>query len=224
MKFFDDKSKNLKWCNRNYFFIGTILFIALNIILFVTLGNFFFFLHQRLESIEGSNFFTSCYKLFLHFCVNFTHSSWEHVLQNMLGFSFCLMYMERKLGTINLYGMLFALTLFCSLPYWSETYTFTGSSEVWFACFGYVTIDYLFSFRNGYRNKTNVIFGTIVVFLELFRSGFYDDYSEGIRKIKWSIDLPILFQFEIHYVGFLIGIFVGLLTNFVILTCEKNRW
>lgn len=39
MKFFDDKSKNLKWYNRNYFYIGTIIVIVLNILLFAILGN-----------------------------------------------------------------------------------------------------------------------------------------------------------------------------------------
>ena len=41
MKFFDDKRKNINWHNRNYFYIGTIIVIVLNILLFVFLGNNF---------------------------------------------------------------------------------------------------------------------------------------------------------------------------------------
>ena len=41
MKFFDDKSKNVKWWNRNYFYAGTIVVVLVNILLFAFLGNDF---------------------------------------------------------------------------------------------------------------------------------------------------------------------------------------
>ena len=39
MKFFDDKNKNVNKWNRNYFYIGTIIIILINILLFELLGD-----------------------------------------------------------------------------------------------------------------------------------------------------------------------------------------
>ena len=39
MKFIDDKSKNLKWYNRNYLYLGTLLIVVINIFVFAVIGN-----------------------------------------------------------------------------------------------------------------------------------------------------------------------------------------
>ena len=34
MKFIDDKSNNLSWWNRNYFYVGTFIFVVINILIY----------------------------------------------------------------------------------------------------------------------------------------------------------------------------------------------
>ena len=223
MKFIDDKNKKLSKWNRNYFFVGTILFIVLNIVLFAVYG---LSLHTKLSNSIPNNdhysFFDQLYRLILQFCGNFTHSTWEHVLQNMLGFSFCLFYIERKYGTLKFLGILFTLTLFVSFMSIYDSSTALGSSYVWFACFGFVLIDFLFSFRRKYRNTTNIIVGVIVILLEFIRCGFYDDYTRGARVIKWGF-YPAQLTGG-HAAGFLVGICVCVLIHLTILYSNKKEF
>lgn len=220
--FLDDKSKcSAKWWNKNYFFIGSIFFILLNIILFAIFGGEAVFDLDKQFTTDGylSDEFNN---FILCFCGNFTHADWEHVLQNMLGISVCLLYMERKLGTFNLLGMLVAITAFCSFLYLPSDSSVCGSSIVWFACFGYVVVDYLFSFRKRLRNKTNIFFGLFVILLEFFRCGFYDDYSTGTRIIKWGI-IPVQLSGG-HAQGFLIGLCLCIIVNMVCIFKEKQSF
>ena len=151
MKFFDDKSKiNRSWWNKNYFFAGTLLFILVNVILFVS--NY----RCSLEEVRvWSNFDLT--NLFIAFTNIFRHGSWEHILHNVLMIAIGGLYVERKTGTFKylllMLGFSFvggAMTSACA-----NSLAWGGSSVVWFALYGYILIDYLFSFGRTKRNKSS---------------------------------------------------------------------
>ncbi|MBQ8792730.1 MAG: hypothetical protein IJZ62_03870, partial [Clostridia bacterium] len=78
MKFIDDKCKKVKWWNRNYFYLGTIAVIAVNILLFAFLGGDF---EDVFEPTPGNHwgegfYFVPTLRTFLS---AFSHGSWTHV-------------------------------------------------------------------------------------------------------------------------------------------------
>ena len=195
MKFFDDKSKNIKWWNRNYFFLATIFYIAINIIFY---------------TIFAKNSFSTTHSGFLYFWDSFffylkeayIHSSWGHVLHNMLCFAIPAFYLERKNGTV-FFGLLILFISVCSAM------IRTGQSFIWAFMMGYMLIDYIFSFKKEKRNKTNIIVGAIVLFLIYFRCCFYDTASGGISITWYPYQL-------IHNLTHTEGYLLGLVTGFVI--------
>lgn len=114
---------------------------------------------NKLANLENKDWkFFDCIKDWLIVIGNtYTHSSWEHVLHNMLGLSFCAFYVERKIGSINFAVLLTSLTLFTSSMslLWFGGLDWVGNSAMWFALVGYVLIDYLFSLRKSERNLEN---------------------------------------------------------------------
>ena len=87
MKFFDDKSKDLKWHNRNYFYIGTIMIVLINVLLFVVLGNSWdssIISVDNLGHWEDPFYFNSTIASFFN---AFSHANLQHVLLNMLCFA-----------------------------------------------------------------------------------------------------------------------------------------
>ena len=195
MRFIDDKSKELTWWNRNYFYLTTIIYIAINIIFFVI------FPSNSFES-ERSGFYYFFDSFTFYLKEAYIHSSWNHVLHNMLCFAIPAFYLERKNGTIS-FGL---LTLLISVI---SAMCKTGQSFIWAFMMGYMLIDYLFSFKKEKRNKTNIIVGAVVLFLIYFRCCFYDTASGGI-SITW-------YPFQlIHNAVHAEGYFLGLITSVVI--------
>lgn len=218
MKFVDEKSKKLRWYNRNYFWMVSIIYIAVNILLFQFLGK-----DNKIAKLENTDWmFFDCIKEWLIVIGNtYTHSSWEHVLHNMLGLSFCAFYVERKMGSINFATLLISLTLFTSsmVSFWIGGLNWSGNSAVWFALVGYVLIDYLFSLRKSERNLENQIVGAVVLILEWFRLGFYDKIDGGIGWVWFPYQLVMS---PIHTIGFVVGVIVALIVCLTKVQCQNK--
>ena len=215
MKFVDGKKKKLRWYNRNFFWIVTIFYIAINI------GIYAIFKGRNVIEVafsKSSNFNSIVIEEFLISLGNvYSHVDWEHVLLNMLSISFCLFYLERKIGSVNLIMLLLGLSFLAALP--TVYHHSIGNSNVWFACFGYVLIDFIFSFRKSNRNITNIIIGVIVLVLEFVRCGFYDIIGGGIG---WGIVPYQLIYHHSHFLGFIIGVVVAFTIHITkIQDCKK---
>ncbi len=195
MKFIDDKSKELKWWNRNYFYFATIFYIAINIM-------FYAIFPQKSYEPSQSGFYYFFDSFIFYFKDAYIHSSWSHVLHNMLCFAIPAFYLERKNGTIFFGLIILLVSVFSGICQ-------IGQSFIWAFMMGYMLIDYLFSFKKQKRNKTNIIVGSVVLFLIYFRCCFYDTASGGI-SITWY---PYqLINNGAHAAGYLLG----LVTSFVI--------
>lgn len=166
MKVIDDGCKKLHWWNRNYFFIGTIIIIAVNILLFWLAGNDW-------ESVIGDGSsahwgaaisFNNIIRLILN---AFSHSSWQHVLLNMLCFLIVGIYLERKKGTFSFMALVLVMTFLSSLAIGANRcgigwHGFSGAN---YALYAYVIVDYVFMFVSKKWTKTNIIYGAIMIAL-----------------------------------------------------------
>ena len=217
MKFIDDKSKNLKWYNRNYLYLGTLLIVAINIFLFAVIGNSFadgIGGYKVWEQFDLSNLLRGVLNIF-------AHADWEHVLLNMLCFSVCGLYIERKTGTI---GFLFLIFGFCVIDSAFGTATSfsvysIGASGLVYLCYAYIIVDYIFSFLKVKSNKTNIILGAIVLIFILCAMCFDVDTS-GFPFIYYPKDLITNAG---HYSSFIGGLIVSLMIKIPQIFMLKNQ-
>ena len=159
MRFFDDKSKNVNCYNRNYFYLGTIILITLNIFIFALWGNDWGskLLDNTTVNWEDTLNFNNLYVSILN-CIE--HSNWSHVLLNMACFSVCGIYLERKTGTFNFLLFVIAV-LILDAGMTSGAYLAThwhGWSGVLYAFYAIVYVDYFFSFSKQKGNKIIPLF------------------------------------------------------------------
>jgi len=216
MKFVDDSSKNCKWWNRNYFWCVTLIYIATNIILFALLGR-----NNLLWQWEEKEWrvFNGLKEMLISFGNAFTHNNWSHVLLNMCAFGISSLYMERKLGSLNYFSIIVLMALFSSvLTSMYVGLSWAGSSVVYFAVWGYVIVDWLFSFRKGIRNRTSTIIGLIVIIANYIWSCFWEESSRVTVHL-----LPVQLIFNAgHYYGFVVGIILALIINITKLQHSAN--
>lgn len=207
MKFFDDKSKGeLHWYNRNYFYAGTVIFIAVNILLFVFLGN------DYAKDIGGGYVWNDVFdisNMVRSFVDVFVHGDWSHVLLNMLCFTFCGIYIERKIGTLNfilLYlGFSFLAGNISSAA--RNTVSHHGASGLIYMCNAYIILDYIFTFiYKEEKNKTNTILGAIIIFCIYLSMSFY----VGNTLIFMVYPHGLIYNIA-HWASFFAGIIVTLL-------------
>ncbi|MBQ3494257.1 MAG: rhomboid family intramembrane serine protease [Clostridia bacterium] len=214
MKFVNNDGKNNKWWNKNYFWAISIFYILFNITLFAILGrnNLLWPLAEQKWSI-----FNGLKELFISLGNAFTHNDWQHVLCNMVAFSFSAFYLERKLGTINFGCLIVLLSLFSSaLTSMYAGLFWAGSSVLYFALWGYCLVDFLFSLRKSKKTKTNTIIGAIVVcclYLGTHFSGFISVSALPIQLIYNAC----------HYFGFIVGIVFALVVGITSLQIEKSK-
>ena len=206
MKFFDDKSKNVKWYNRNYFYIGTIVFVITNILLFVYLGN------NYAKDIGGQHVWNGVFNIdnmLRSFIDVFVHGDWSHVLLNMLSFAFCGIYLERKVGTINFILLILGFSFLAGniTTAARNTVNHYGASCLIYFCFAYIILDYIFSFIHKEQNKTNIILG-IIVLLYIYISMSFD--SSGAGLVFKFYPYGLIYN-AAHYSSFFAGIIVTLM-------------
>ncbi len=229
MKFIDDKSKNLHWWNRNYFFIATLIVITINLLIFKFANKWYFniFTVDRLDHWSEVFYFSPTLVSFFN---SFSHSNWQHVLLNMLCFLVAGIYIERKKGSFStlllvLFGAYISgiaiTTNLLNVNYW-------GYSGVNYFLYSYIIIDYLFSFKKSERNKFNIILGAVVVALIYLASCF----NGGTSKFSFTWYPYDLMHNMAHYSSFVAGIVIGLLVQIIKLNllillkdkkCEDNK-
>lgn len=205
LKFINNNRKDLKWWQRNWFFVTTVFIVLLNIILYATLG---------LWSIERSNT-----KVHWNDCLNFTnlvdvffsaysHFNWQHTLLNMLCFMFCGIYLERKLGSVKFISLIVGLSFFgeCVTSANSNSIYSYGFSGVNYALYAYILVDYLFYvIPRERRCRLNIIYGGIMLGLIYFAMCF----NGGTQSVSFSwYPYDALYNLG-HYTSYLVGLIIA---------------
>lgn len=209
MKFFDDKNKKLSWWTRNYFFLGTILFVALNISIFAILGNNWESVYGGISNVWGQPFqFGNLIRSIFN---TISHSDWEHVLFNMLFFVVSAIYIERKMGTFNFILFILGVMVFdASITTATDmALNWHGWSGVCYATKFYVFIDYIFSFQKQKRNKFNIIFGAIICFI--CYASMSASVDDGVLVI-YGYPHGLIYNAG-HYSAALAGVILGLIVQ-----------
>lgn len=223
MSALNDKTKKVTWKNRNYLFLGTILIIVLNIVLFAVLGNDWVGKFEDNITAGGLNSQINFNNLIIAFLNSFSHANWQHVLLNMLCLFICGLYLERKMGSFKFFFFTFILAFFTSIAITANSMLFTwhGFSGVNYALFFYIIVDYIFSFRKERRSKGNIIFGAIILILIYLAMSFIN--VAGEFAITWY---PIHLVSNIaHYTSALVGLLLGIVLQFAMMRKPKeNEW
>jgi membrane associated rhomboid family serine protease len=201
----DDRTKAKNKLNKNYFFISTIFFIALNITIFaifgVSLAEKYWVKVQDWDSILN---FSGLFSAILN---NLSHFSWEHVLLNMLTFFIISVYLERKFGSLK-HFLIILLSIVMSAAFVSgnhQSLNYAGWSCVNFALMGFFIVSYFFSLNRRERTNENLIYGTIT-FIAVFVSMWWEIWT-FVGETASAADLIHNMG---HYSGFLAGIIIGL--------------
>lgn len=220
MKLIDDSKKTLRWWNRNYFFLATIIVTLVNILLYALLGN------RWEEQFPVSGGLTLWYNeldfnnLIRAFMNSFSHSNWQHVLLNMLCFFICGIYLERKEGTLSLLFLVIVTAFFSSTAMSANegSVHWHGFSGVNFALYAYIIVDFLFVFRKHTRSAFNIISGFVMLGLIYFAACF----NGGTSSIgfEWY---PYDFMHNMgHYSAFVAGMVLGFVVQFVRVRAERE--
>lgn len=219
MKVIDDGTKKLTVWNRNYFFAGTLLVVAVNIILYAACGDQWERFIGGGVSPWGSKL--NFDRLIRAFLDSFSHSNWQHCLLNMLCFLICGAWLERKEGTLSIIALVFVMALVTSWATSARDLSvgWHGYSAVNFGFYAYAIVDFLFSLRKSKRNKFNIIGGIVLLGLIYFAACFCGGTSRV--SFKWY---PYDFMYNSgHYSGFLAGAVLALVIQFTRLKSEYER-
>jgi len=199
----DYKNTTLIW--KNYFFIGTVLIIAFNVLMFAFASGWRWRVFETNQGNWGSPLHFN--HIIISFFSSFDHVNWQHALLNMLCFFVCGLYLERKMGSLKLVLLILSLAFFTSIattannnsPHW------TGFSAVNFGLYFYIIIDFIFSFFKK-SSKINFIFGTVVIGLIYFAMCF----SGGTHSFSFRWYPYDLINNMGHYSGALAGLILAL--------------
>lgn len=218
MKFIDSPKKQLAWYSRNYFYIATVAVVVTNIALYACLGNSWTSAFGN-GSVrwERSFDFQRIWRCFLN---NFSHGTWQHALLNMLCFFIAGLYLERKTGSLGLSGLVLSLAVLqgCVCAAAKGDLGFYGFSGVNYALYAYIAIDYLFSFTKLRRNKTDLIFGGIVLALIYLAMCF----SGGTATVSFKPYPYDLLHNLGHGTGFFCGAIVALLVQLPMAAARRS--
>jgi len=232
--FLNDCEREQKLRNRNWFFIGTILFIVGMTILYFVIGDTFLLRESIWSALSETQFVPVVF--LVDWIGSFSHADSMHLLGNMISFSILGMYVERKFGTIRFIASLFVISLLwatinSTALSWIGYYIilngemgpsiYTGGigfSGVNFALKFFIGLDFLFIklprviFKQ-YVPIRNIIWGTVAVVWIIITMSFQrygGQFEPGLYPFTNSG----------HMIGMLTGAIVFLL--FVIFRTEKS--
>ncbi len=216
MKFLDDKSKQTKWWNRNYFYAGTVALILLNIIIYAC--------HLRLSVYNGTHHWYDTLNFLPtieSFLSCFEHINWMHVLLNMLCFLGVGLYLERKKGTFGILVYVLFGAYFVGVAVTANNLgsNWMGFSGVNYFLYAVLILDYVFSFRKELRNKTNIILGGIILAFIYVAMCF----NGGISTFEFKIYPIDLLTNMGHYSSFLMGTVVALIIQITRLLAIRGK-
>lgn len=200
MKILNCKCKKLFWWNKNYFFLGTLAIILINLIIFFT--------GAKLPPRETNNNWQSVLNfknLCYHFSSAFFHLNAQHCLLNSLCFLVVGCFVERKYGSISLLSLVFVFALFCECMVSANHYSGGGGigySGVNFAFYAFIIVDFIFNFKLLKEDKLTLILSFIVILLIYVACCFCGGTEEFTFKI-YPYDLITNIG---HYTSFLGGL------------------
>jgi membrane associated rhomboid family serine protease len=220
-KLTNDPQKEKWWFNTNYFFAGTASVIVLCILLYALVwSNGSPAINTHHPSWTSTLSFNAIIAGFLN---SFGHLSWQHVLLNMLCFSACGLYLERKMGTFRLILFIPVLAFFTATAISTNflSVNWTGYSGVNYGLYAIIITDYLFSFtkNNSGKNKFNLILGAIVIILIYIAMC----YNGGVNSFGFKLYPYDLFNNMGHYSAFLAGLIIALTYKISRLTQKSNH-
>ncbi len=205
-------SKNERKLNNNFFFVGTILVIAINCLCYFVINEFpTFDTKNNWDSVlDFSN-------LVAHFLSAFTHFNAQHVLLNSLCFLVVGGYVERKRGTLGLLFLVFIFAFFCESVTAANHagnggYGFSGVNYCFYA---YVIVDFIFSFKEIKSIKSEKIVSIVVLSLIYIACCF----CGGTATFAFKIYPYDLINNLGHYSGFL----TGLVLSLILKLCRSNQ-
>ena len=207
MKFIDDKNKKLNWYNRNYFYLGSVLFISVCVLIHAFWGS-----STPEVSAEENVWNWINFSNLLQGCLNNVfHADWQHVLLNMLCFAVCGLYIERKTGTFNFILLTLATIIFDAAFTAGNVLrvSWIGASGVQYLLYGYIIIDYIFSFQRAKKNKTNTILGAVVLAF-IYISMCFNGGTTAFGFDFYPVDLLTNAG---HFSPMLAGLLIGLIVQ-----------
>lgn len=206
-----NSSKEKKLIEKNLFFTGTIMVIAVNIIVF-----FFFNEHIVIDTTNNWNNILDFSNLLLTFSSAFRHFNLQHVLLNSLCFLVVGAYVERKQGTLGLLILVFIFALFGgSMTDANHKGTSLGFSGVNFAFYAYVIVDFIFTVNQLKKEKPELVLSIIVLCLIYVAFCFCGGTSDFSFKI-YPYDL-------IHNLGHYTGFITGIILTTLIKLCKLYK-
>lgn len=218
MKLIDSPKKRLAWYSRNYFYAATIAVVLTNILLYALLDYYWEGACGNGHVSWGKSFdFERILRCFLN---NFSHSNLQHVLLNMLCFFVAGLYLERKTGSLGLLGLVLSIAILqgCVCAAADGDMGFHGYSGVNYALYAYILIDYLFSLGTARRNKTDLIFGGVVLALIYFAMCF----NGGTSEVSFAVYPYDLLHNLGHGTGFFCGAIVALLIQIPMAAARRS--
>lgn len=220
MKVIDDGTKKLTAWNRNYFFIVTVLITALCIILHACFGAVWTYHIGTFEinSLGLRIFKRSPLIIFLN---PFAHANWQHCLLNMLCFFICGCWLERRVGSLKFFVVLFATIIITSLAVTGGLDTYwAGYSAVNYGLYAYAIIDFIFSMQKSKRSLFNIVGGSIMMALIYFAMCFNGGTTDF--GFEWY-PYDLLTNYG-HKAGFLVMLPVSVFVQAFIYLRGKNKF
>lgn len=208
MKYIDDETKQIKWYNKNIFYVATLFIVISNILAYCFGGSNWApeYVGSTWADILNFNNLVAC------FLSAFEHSNLQHCLLNCLCFLIAGSYVERKIGTVNLLVLAFTLTFFCECVIDANHIGGShGFSGVNYGMYAYIIIDYIFAFINKKQTKANIIYGAVILAL-IYTACCFCGGTSAFEFALYPYDLLTNMG---HYTSFLTGGIMTLLLQFV---------
>ena len=200
----DDKSKQLNWLNRNYFFVTTVFIVLLNIIVFAVHGNDYanFSVPTQYGNFSVANLFQALINAY-------NHTNWQHCLLNMLCFFFAGLYLERKNGSLKFLLFMVVMSLFTAFASCTNAVSiwWHGFSGVNYGLYGYIIVEFIFTLlQKDKRYLFNIIAGILILALIYFAMCF----NGGTSKVSFAWYAYDLLHNIWHATGFVVGLVFGI--------------
>jgi len=198
-----------RWLTKNYFFVATLAFLFFCVIFHSVMsrhGDGWIYMEVLIPMRGDYTFFRSLFRSFLS---NFAHSDVEHLLLNMLCFVVVGTYLERKIGSIKIFGLIILIAIFSGM--WATgliSHSWVGFSLVNYGLYGFIIIDFIFSAINKkIRKKPAMIYGGVILGLIYIAMCYvsmpYQGWTIGGAFTWYPWDL---IRHWGHYTGFVVGI------------------
>lgn len=226
MKFVDDYKKELKWYNRNYFFLGTIIAVGLMFLIYYVLG-------ATIENLVDSN----VYLTYLFAPISFQN------VQSLVISAVCVLlaslFLEKYWGSIK-YFIVFLISLpitsmmvsiiFTTYSFQNLEYVSEGLqlSYMVYTLFGFVIVGMIFNLKkylfDGKHSVLNWILLVLIIAIMcvLFPTEYNNDIMAYIKEIKFGAFSGLL-KNVYHWSSLIVGAMLSLLCEIFRVTSSSGN-